>query len=390
MTSDTTTSPAIEESAESIVVAGDRLLLLPDGPRVKPALMALIDGAKHELRLLFYIFEGDNSGTEVRDALIAAARRGVAVDLAVDDFGSSGTGDDFFQPLIDAGCGFCRFHPRWGRRYLLRNHQKMAIADRRVAIIGGFNIADVYFDMALDDSFRDLGLRIEGPAAEHLAIYHERLLEWIKRKRPSLRSVRRLLATLTQAEGYTRWIFGGPSRKISPYARELRNDMRRTRHLQMIMAYFAPSRSWLQLLGGIARRGSATLITAGKSDVPVARFAAWATYGSLLRRRVEIAEYRPRALHAKLIIMDDIVYIGSGNFDMRSLYLNLEVMLRIKDPRFADQMRELFARELERSEAIDPEDYARHATWFNRLKWRLSYWLFVGADFAMSKTLTSR
>lgn len=390
MTSDAIDTPESEPEATTIVVEGDRLLMLPDGPQVKPALMALIDGAQRELRLLFYIFEGDAAGTEVRDALIAAAKRGVEVQLAVDDFGSSNTDAEFFQPLIDAGCGFCRFHPRWGRRYLLRNHQKMAIADRRVAIIGGFNIADIYFDIERADAFRDLGLRIEGAAAEHLAIYHERLLEWINSKRASLRSLRRILSTLTQTQGATRWIFGGPSRKISPYARELRADMRRTQRLQMIMAYFAPSRRWLRLIGGIAHRGGASLITAGKSDVPLARLAAWATYGSLLRRRVRIAEYRPRALHAKLIIMDDIVYIGSGNFDMRSLYLNLEVMLRIEDPTFAAASRALFERELARSQPIRPEAYARMATWFNRLTWRLSYWLFVSADFAMSKTLTSR
>ena len=381
---------AAERPAQPMEVGGDRLLMLPDGPQVKPALMRLINGAKHELRLLFYIFEPDGVGTEVRDALIAAAKRGVQVELAVDDFGSNNSDTEFFQPLIDAGCGFCRFHPRWGRRYLLRNHQKMAIADRRIAIIGGFNIADVYFDMEREDAFHDLGLHIEGPAAEHLAVYHERLLDWINSKRASLRSLRRILSTLTQTEGATRWIFGGPSRKISPYARELRADMRRARTLQMIMAYFAPSRRWLRLLGGIAHRGGASLITAGKSDVPLARYAAWATYGSLLRRRVKIAEYRPRALHAKLIIMDDIVYIGSGNFDMRSLYLNLEVMLRIEDAAFAGSMRELFERELERSQPIHAEAYARTATWFNRLTWRLSYWLFVGADFAMSKSLTSR
>jgi cardiolipin synthase len=381
---------ATQGGATTFVVEGDQLLLLPDGPQAKPALMALIEGAHRELRLLFYIFEGDRSGTEVRDALIAAAGRGVDVQLAVDDFGSSRTDAAFFQPLVDAGCGFCRFHPRWGRRYLLRNHQKMAIADRRVAIIGGFNIADSYFDSEREDAFRDLGLRIEGPAAEHLAIYHERLFGWINSKRASLRSLRRLLSTLTQAEGRTRWIFGGPSRKISPYARELRSDMRRARRLQMIMAYFAPSRRWLRLIGGIARRDGATLITAGKSDVPLARLAAWATYGSLLRRRVRIAEYRPRTLHAKLIIMDDIVYIGSGNFDMRSLYLNLEVMLRIDDAAFAAAARELFERELARSQPIRPEAYARMATWFNRLTWRLCYWLFVTADFAMSRSLTSR
>ncbi len=250
-----------ERPATPIIVEGDQLLTLRDGPQVKPALMALIAGAQRELRLLFYIFEDDNAGTEVRDALIAAAKRGVDVQLAIDDFGSNTTDADFFQPLIDAGCGFCRFHPRWGRRYLLRNHQKMAIADRRVAIIGGFNIADVYFDMEREDAFHDLGLRVEGPAAEHLAVYHERLLEWINSTRSSLRSLRRILSTLTQTEGATRWIVGGPSRKISPYARELRADMRRARSLQMIMAYFAPSGRWLRLLGGIAHRGGASLKT---------------------------------------------------------------------------------------------------------------------------------
>lgn len=382
--------PGGERPVPSIRVGGDDLLLLPDGPEVKPALMELIEGAQRELRLLFYIFEPDSAGTEVRNALIAAAKRGVEVHLAVDDFGSGNAGEDFFRPLVDAGCGFCRFHPRWGRRYLLRNHQKMAVADRRIAIIGGFNIADIYFDTQREDSLRDLGLRIEGPAVDHLAAYHERLIDWIDSKRASLRSLRRILTTLTQTDGTTRWIFGGPSRKISPYARQLRADMRRAHRLQMMMAYFAPSRRWLRLLGTIARRGSATLIAAGKTDVLLARLAAWATYGSLLRRGVRIFEYRPRALHAKLIIMDDIVYVGSGNFDMRSLYLNLEVMLRIEDRNFAAVARELFARELTRSQPINPEAYSRLATWFNRLTWRLSYWLFVSADFAMSRTLTSR
>ena len=92
----------------------------------------------------------------------------------------------------------------------------------------------------------------------------------------------------------------------------------------------------------------------------------------------------------KLIVLDDSVYIGSGNFDMRSLYLNLEVMLRVEDAAFADRVRELFSRELARSQPIKQALYARAATWLNRARWRLSYWLFVSADFAMSRNLTSR
>ncbi|MFC3711497.1 phosphatidylserine/phosphatidylglycerophosphate/cardiolipin synthase family protein [Sphingoaurantiacus capsulatus] len=384
-------SASTDGLSSPVTVAGNRLTLLPDGPDARPALLELIEGAKTELHLIFYIYEPDRIGTEVRDALTAAAQRGVEVHLVLDGFGSAGVDDEFFKPMIDAGGDFCRFHPRFGRRYLLRNHQKMAIADRTRAIIGGFNIADNYFETGREDSFRDLGLIIDGPAADHLAAYFERLFHWIKSKRPTLRSLRRILSTLTQSHGPVRWIFGGPSRRISPYARQLRTDMKAGQRLRMMMAYFAPNPRWLRLFGNLARRGEATLITAGKkSDVPLARLAAWATYGSLLRRRVNIFEYRPRALHAKMIVIDDIVYLGSGNFDMRSLYLNLEVMLRVDDPSFAEHLRAMFDRELEGCQPISRELYHRAATWSNRLWWRLAYWLFVTADLALSRTLTHR
>jgi len=162
-----------------VVVAGNRLQLLSDGPRARSALLDLIARARREIRLLFYIFEADAAGTEIRDALLVAIRRGVKVRLAVDGFGSSNSGADFFRPLTEAGGGFCRFHPRWGRRYLLRNHQKMAIVDREIAIIGGFNIGDVYFDPDRVDALRDLGLRIEGPSVDHLEVYYDRLIDWI-------------------------------------------------------------------------------------------------------------------------------------------------------------------------------------------------------------------
>jgi cardiolipin synthase A/B len=379
-----------DSSVDTVEVAGNRLTLLADGPQARAQLLDLIASARTEIRMLFYIFEDDRVGNEVRAALIAAAERGVKVRLAVDGFGSGETAGDFFKPLQDAGAGFCRFHPHWGRRYLLRNHQKMAIIDGRTATIGGFNIGDAYFDPDHPEAWRDLGLRIEGPAVDHLTAYYDRLYEWITAKRSTLRSLRRILGTLTQTEGPVRWIFGGPSRRISPYARQLRVDLRQGRNLRMMMAYFSPNQRWLRIIGGLARRGEATLINAGKTDVPMSRLAAWATYGSLLKRGVRIFEYRPRALHAKLIIVDDIVYVGSGNFDMRSLYLNLEVMLRVEDVRFANLMRDLFTRELARSQPIKTATYQRAATWTNRLVWRLSYWLFASADFAMSRTLTSR
>ena len=366
----------------------NKLTLLPDGPEVKAALLALIAEARREIRMLFYIFSNDASGVEIRDALLAARARGIRIWLAVDGFGSSDVPDAFFQPLIDAGAAFCRFHPRFGRRYLLRNHQKMLIADGCMAIIGGFNIADPYFDPSRSDSMRDLGLRIDDRAAvAHLSCYFDRLFQWIIAERPTIRALDRLIHDMTQTEGAVRWIFGGPSHRISPYARQIRADLAATSRLQMIMAYFAPNRRMIRLLGRVAQRGEAILITAGKTDVAFARLAAWATYGSLLRQAVRLFEYQPRRLHTKLIVADDVVYIGSANFDMRSLYINLEVMLRVKDAAFAEQARKLFARELAHSKPIKYATYKRLATPLNRLRWRLFYWLFATVDLVLSRRL---
>jgi cardiolipin synthase len=129
----------------AMTVEGNRLSLLPDGPERLDALIALIEGAERTLRVLYYMFLDDAAGARVRDALIAAAERGVKVWLLVDGFGSDGAKAEFFDPLVRSKVGFCRFSAKYGRRYLLRNHQKLALADETHVITGGFNISDDYF-----------------------------------------------------------------------------------------------------------------------------------------------------------------------------------------------------------------------------------------------------
>ena len=127
-------------------------------------LLALVDGAKRSVRLLYYIYAQDQSGTLVYEAIERALDRGTQVSLLVDGFGLKAS-EDFFSPLVAKGLVFCKFHPTFGRRYLIRNHQKMALADDRTVLVGGFNIEDSYFGTVEDGAWRDLGLLVEGPAA---------------------------------------------------------------------------------------------------------------------------------------------------------------------------------------------------------------------------------
>ena len=380
-------SPAPESTAPVFEIEGNRLSVLPDGPAAWKALLALIEGAKAQLQLHFYIFADDEAGTVIRDALAAAAARGVRVSLIIDGFGSDGTPEDFFATISDAGGTVCRFSPRWGRRYLLRNHQKMAIADGACAIVGGFNIERSYFDPDDDKAWRDLGLAIEGPAAAHLSRYYDELHRWAAQKRATMRQLRRIVRDLSQRHGAVRWLIAGPTRRLSPFTHRIKNDLRRARRLWMMMAYFSPNWAMLRRIERIGDRGQATIVTAGKSDNNTTISAARHTYRRLLSHGVRLFEYQPRALHAKLIVLEGVTYVGSANFDMRSLYLNMEIMLRVRDERFARHMRGLITAELPNSMEIDQALFNAKASWWRRLIWTISYFLVATVDFGVSRRL---
>ena len=371
----------------SVEVEGNRLTLLTDGPERLQALLQLIEGATKSLRILYYIFKDDESGRHVRDALLAACARGIKISILIDGFGSENVPDSFFQPLLDSDCRFCRFEPRWGRRYLLRNHQKLTLADGNKALVGGFNIADDYFRTAGQGAWRDLGLQVEGPDVAELTDYFDHLFDWARAKDGQIRNLRRLLERHSQGHGKLRWLFGGPTRRLSPWARALRSDMKRARRLDLIAAYFAPSRAMLRRIAATAQRGGARLITAAKSDNGATIGAARHTYSRLLRHGVDIFEYQPTKLHTKLIVTDDVVHIGSANFDLRSLFLNLEIMLRVEDETFARTLRGFVDAEAAQSERISRSAHSKRQTWFNRLKWALCYFVVATTDYNVTRRL---
>jgi cardiolipin synthase len=244
--------PRVPEPASqpSFTVADNRLTLLDTGPRRLQALLDLIADARHSLRILYYIYADDETGRKVNDALTAAAQRGVTVAVIVDGFGSD-VDEHFFAPLQEAGGSVCRFSPRVGRRYLLRNHQKLALADAdenpRI-IVGGFNVEDDYFGTVAEQAWRDLGLLVEGSQAAKLAGYFDALHEWVRQPGGKLRHLNKALSRWSEREGQMRWLIGGPTRRLSPWARAVRADMRHAAKIDVIAAYFTPSPTMLRRL----------------------------------------------------------------------------------------------------------------------------------------------
>jgi cardiolipin synthase A/B len=400
MGTDTTTESPIEVTGAasqadavtapfSCAVSGHSFRFLPGGPDRLAALIALIDGARHHVRIIVYMFEADRCGTIIRDALVDAAQRGVTVSLIIDSFGSGDTAEGFFTPLIIAGGRMQWFGTRWTPRYLIRNHMKLYIADDDVALFGGFNVSDDYFAEAGDaQGWHDLGVEVHGPDVATLAARFDQLDQWLVDPRTSWAGLVRILRNWQAGTGTIRWLAGGPTSRLSPWARSVIRDLDHARELDLIMAYFSPGQAILRRIARIARgNGWARLILPAKSDNGATIGAARALYGYLLKRRVSIAEYRPQRLHMKTLVIDDVTYIGSANFDMRSLFINLELMVRIDDAALARRMRQFVNDHAAFAVPYTLGSWRKRGGWFTRLRWVAAWFAVSAVDFGVTRRL---
>ena len=370
-------------------IAGNRLELIESGEQRLRVLLELIGGARRSIRMLMYMFNTDRTGVAVRDSLAAAARRGVEVRLVIDGFGSAAS-SEFFASLGEAGARHCVFNPSYGRGYLMRNHQKLVVIDDRTVLVGGANIDDSYMTDSGPEHWCDLWLRLDGPEAALPGRYFDTLFRWSTQGRPKLSYARKRLAEFSEWRGPLQWKFGGPLSLRNSWWRSIGRDIRRGQRLDMIFAYFAPPGAMLRRIGRLGRRGRARIITAAKSDNNATIAAARHSYSRLLRRHVEMYEYEPAKLHTKLAIVDDIVHIGSSNFDYRSLYINMEIMLRIHDAGFAAAMRGYFERELANCRWVTPQLHRRRANLWRRFKWAVSHFLVNVMDYTVTRRLNFR
>ncbi|WP_374391690.1 phosphatidylserine/phosphatidylglycerophosphate/cardiolipin synthase family protein [Sphingopyxis sp.] len=368
-------------------VGGHRLELIFDGERRLERLLTLIDGAIRSIDLIMYIFEHDGAGSRVLGAMTAAAQRGVRVRAVIDSFGSGDVADSVFTPLREAGGTVTFFSRRWRSSYLVRNHQKLILIDGHVAVTGGFNIADDYLSKPSADCWFDLGLVVTGPTVERAVQWFDTIHDYTAYDDGKLLMLRRLVREWNIGTEPVQWLVGGPTERLSPWARAVRADLDRGRRLDMAMAYFSPGQGVLRRLGRLARHGKARFIMAAKSDNPATIGASRLLYGFLLRRSADIWEYRPSKLHMKLIVIDDVTYIGTANFDMRSLFINVELMVRITDAAFAQRLRDFVAGLEPQCDVVTVESHKKRGTWLTRFRWFLAWFVVGFADYTVTRRL---
>jgi cardiolipin synthase len=333
----------------SPLLPGNDIALLQNGTEFFPALIKAIDEARHDVHLETYIFEPDETGLRVRDALCAAARRGVRVRVVVDGFGSRNFTSSLQTGLIAAGVEVQIFRKELGlfalhRRRLRRLHRKLTVVDNRLAFVGGINIINDCDTTTQTAPRLDYAVCIHGPIVGAIRVAQEemwRRLSWVSfRRRQHLPGQ----VTAPAAAGKVRAAFvvrdSFRHRKDIEKA-YLRAIGRARTEITIANAYFLPGRRFRRALLAARERGvTVTLLLQGRIEYWLLHHACQAAYPQLLAAGIRIVEYRKSFLHAKVAVIDqDWATVGSSNIDPLSLMLAREANVIVRDSDFTNELR---------------------------------------------------
>ena len=348
---------------------GNEFRLLNDGGEFFARMLAAIEEARRYVLLEMYLVRSGAVATRFIDALGRAAGRGARVCVMFDGFGALGLTRADRRRLLDAGIELRFFNPlRLGNRLsnLLRDHRKLLLADGRVAFVGGAGLTDDFAPGARRGPWRELMVEIQGAV---IADWQRAFARTWRRCGPELALVEPP-ACEAHADGAAGRLSLSEARQRSVLANGvLRRIDSATARAWIMSAYFVPSRRFRKALRRAARRGVDVrlLLPGARTDHPWVRQAARRFYGKLLRNGVKIFEYQPRMLHAKMILCDDWVSIGSSNLDRWSFRWNLEANQEIADADFANAAAAVFAGDFAVSRALSRR-YWRQRAWLDRLR----------------------
>ena len=370
-------------------VAENQLMLLRNGAAYFPQLCADIDAAQHSIYLETYIFFPDETGRMVADALRRAAARGVVARVLLDGYGSV----ELPLPWVDQ-LRAAKVQVQWFRREispftlrrsrmrrLRRLHRKLVVLDGEVAFVGGINIIN---DISSHDHFNsprlDYAVRVKGAVAGEIHATMRRLwgvVSWANFRR--------------RGKEIRRFVLNRPKHEVVPGITLVLRDNLRHRHdienayLNAIIgakneiiianAYFLPGRAFRHALIQAAQRGvRVMLLLQGRVEYRVQHYATHALYDRLLAAGIEIYEYQPSYLHAKVAVVDgQWATVGSSNIDPFSLMLALEANLAVQDAGFAGGLRaSLLAAIAGDAVRVGDVNGVRRG-WMDRLVSRISY-----------------
>ncbi len=313
--------------------------LIKGGRDYFDTLLHLINSAGKIIHLQTYIYENDETGNLIGNALKDAVIRGVQVYLVIDGYASQSLDDEFIADLRNAGVHFKFFEPLFRSRSFYfgrRLHHKVIVTDDRFSLVGGINISNRYNDMKGEKAWLDFAILTEGPVSQELAVLccktWNGFLKSNRKYKPIPHHYEFTVEEETLAEVRMRrndWVKN--KNEISKTYLELFRSAKE--EIIILCAYFIPGNAIRRSMVQAIKRGvKVKVIMTGMSDVKVAKNAERYMYAWLLRHKIEIYEYQENILHGKVAVSDQrFVTMGSYNINDISAFASIELNLDIRN-----------------------------------------------------------
>ena len=359
-----------ENSSSASLLSTDDTEVLNDTTVFAERLFEIISSAQDHIHLQFYIFEDDEFGRRLRDALVEKAKQGIEVRLIYDSVGCWKVKKEFFESMRCAGIYVESFlkvtFPLLSNRFNYRNHRKLIIIDGKVGMIGGCNIADRYLKGINGKGWRDTMLLLRGMAVNGLQASF--LVDWYFANRTMLSGKRYFPVTDGCRNSYAQIVTSNPvgdTRAIVGGYIKILSQAKGYIYLQT--PYFMPDELFLQSLKNAAMSGvDVRLMIPEKSDSTIADYATMSYLGSLLSSGVKVYLYRNGMLHCKTVVCDDYISsVGSTNLDFRSFFYNFEISAFLYDRMVAQKLKEQFQDDLKQCRPLTANEY-RQRSFFKR------------------------
>jgi cardiolipin synthase len=356
---------------------GNRVTVLHNGDEIFPAMLDAIASATHTIDFLTFVYWKGEIGVKMAELLSRQAVAGLRVRVLLDAWGSRPIESHLIDQMTDAGVQLRWFRPFHRVRVgevNHRTHRKVLVVDESVAFTGGVGISDLWLGDARNQrEWRDTHFQVEGPAIDGLRAAF--LDNWAETDAPTFDTAcDRFPDQPTRGESVIQCVRGASGTGGSDLASVFRALLQLTeRRLRVTTAYFVPDDELTKDLCAASERGVQVqiLLPGPFADKRFVQLAAEENYEGLIESGVELWNFQPSMMHAKIMTVDgQVANVGSANFNSRSLKCDEEINMVIFDELIVRTLDRHFDDDLERSIRIDPSRWKRRSA-LQRVKEKL-------------------
>ncbi|WP_334073964.1 MULTISPECIES: cardiolipin synthase [Paenibacillus] len=353
--------------SESPITGCNETRVLSSGEEAFEAMLEEMSKAKHHIHIEFYIFRDDGLGGRFKEVMIWKVREGLKVRLICDGLGSYHLPRSFVRELREAGVEVYFFLPpliaTLDRRINYRNHRKIIVVDGTVGFVGGLNVGDDY--LGLYDKvgyWRDTHLQIKGDAVYFLQ--NTFLGDWKLAAGQGIHDPDLFPEHHCLGKEQVQILASGPDQHWNAIQEMCFGSIAvAKRRIWIATPYFIPDASVYAGLKTAAVSGiDVKIIIPYNSDSRLVKLASLSYVEELLQAGVEFYEYTKGFMHAKVLIVDDLLAsVGTANMDMRSFFYNFEMTALLFDEKTIARLSRDFQQDMVDSRRINPREFARRS-----------------------------